>query len=60
MRKSAFALDAPRMMKLLDRTARFEASYIVGFNETRGRPYNTAVVVQKGTSSARTASARRT
>lgn len=49
VRKSAFAADAPQMMKLLDRTARFEATYIVGFNELRGNDlYNTAVVVQKG------------
>jgi predicted amidohydrolase len=49
VRKSAFAVDAPQMMTLLDRTARFEATYIVGFNEVRGADlYNTAVVVQKG------------
>ncbi len=49
VRKSAFAVDSPRMMKLLDKTAKFEATYIVGFNETRGADlYNTAVVVQKG------------
>jgi predicted amidohydrolase len=49
VRKSAFAVDAPQMMKLLDKTAKFEVSYIVGFNETRGKDhYNTAVVVQKG------------
>ncbi len=49
VRKSAFAVDAPQMMKLLDRTAKFEATYIVGFNELRGKDlYNTAVVVQKG------------
>src|SRR5262245_16308098 len=48
-RKSAFAVDSPQMMKLLDRTGRFEATYIVGFNELRGNDlYNTAVVVQKG------------
>jgi predicted amidohydrolase len=48
-RKSAFAVDAPRMMTLLDRTAKFEATYIVGFNELRGNDlYNPAVVVQKG------------
>ena len=48
-RKSAFAVDSPQMMKLLDRTARFEATFIVGFNETRGDDlYNTAVVVHKG------------
>jgi predicted amidohydrolase len=49
VRKSAFAVDAPQMMKLLDKTARFEATYIVGFNELRGNDlFNTAVVVQKG------------
>ena len=49
VRKSAFAVDAPPMMKLLDKTAKFEATYIVGFNELRGKDlYNTAVVVQKG------------
>lgn len=48
-RKSAFAVDSPQMMKLLDRTGKFEATYIVGFNELRGKDlYNTAVVVQKG------------
>ena len=49
VRKSAFAVDSPQMMKLLDRTAKFEATYIVGFNELRGNDlFNTAVVVQKG------------
>jgi len=49
VRKSAFAVDAPQMMKLLDKTAKFEATYIVGFNELRGPDlYNTAVIVQKG------------
>ena len=33
-RKGAFAVDSPQMMKLLDRTGKFEATYIVGFNET--------------------------
>jgi len=48
-RKSAFAVDSPLMMKLLDKTMKFEATYIVGFNELRGKDlYNTAVVVQKG------------
>ena len=48
-RKGAFAADAPQVMKLLDRTMKFEATYIVGFNETRGQDlYNTALVVQKG------------
>ena len=49
VRKSAFAADSPQMMTLLDKTRHFEATYIVGFNETRGKDlYNTAVVVQKG------------
>jgi predicted amidohydrolase len=49
VRKSAFAVDSPQMMKLLDKTGRFEATFIVGFNETRGNDlYNTAVVVHKG------------
>lgn len=48
-RKSAFAADSPQMMKLLDRTGKFEATYVVGFNELRGKDlYNTAVVVHKG------------
>jgi predicted amidohydrolase len=48
-RKSAFAADSPQMMKLLDKTGRFEATFVVGFNETRGADlYNTAVVVHKG------------
>jgi predicted amidohydrolase len=49
VRQSAFAVESPQMMRLLDRTGRFEATYIVGFNELRGNAlYNTAVVVQKG------------
>jgi predicted amidohydrolase len=48
-RKAAFAIDSPAMMKLLDRTAKFEATFIVGFGEVRGRDlYNTAAVIQKG------------
>ena len=48
-RKSAFAVDSPQMMTLLDKTGKFESTYIVGFNELRGKDlYNTAVVVQKG------------
>src|SRR5271170_3797092 len=47
-RKGAFAIDSPRMMQVLDLTARFEAAFIVGFNELRGQDlYNTAVVVHK-------------
>jgi predicted amidohydrolase len=48
-RKSAFAVDSPQIMKVLDRTGKFEATFIVGFNEVRGRDlYNTAAVIQKG------------
>jgi predicted amidohydrolase len=48
-RKSAFTVDSPQMMKVLDRTGKFEATFIVGFNEVRGRDlYNTAAVIQKG------------
>ena len=49
VRKSAFAADSPQMMTLLDKTRHFEATYIVGFNETRGPDlYNTAAVIHKG------------
>jgi predicted amidohydrolase len=48
-RKGAFAADSPQMMRLLDQTSRFEAAFIVGFNELRGADlYNTAVVIYKG------------
>src|SRR5262249_45702825 len=49
VRKSAFAADSPQMMKLLDRTQRFAATFTVGYNEKRSDDlYNTAVVVHKG------------
>src|SRR5436305_1726494 len=49
VQKSAFAADAAPMMKLLDRTRRFNATAIVGYNEVRGADlYNTAVVIHKG------------
>src|SRR5262245_6951864 len=48
-RKGAFAVDSPQMMKLLDQTSRFEAAFMVGFNEVRGTDlYNTVVVAWKG------------
>jgi predicted amidohydrolase len=48
-RKGALRLDSPEIMRLLDQTGRFEAAFIVGFNELRGDDlYNTAVVVYKG------------
>ncbi|HET6572599.1 MAG TPA: carbon-nitrogen hydrolase family protein [Fimbriiglobus sp.] len=48
-RRGAFALDSPQMMQLLDKTARLDPTFVVGFNELRGRDlYNTAAVVHKG------------
>jgi predicted amidohydrolase len=48
-RKPAFAADSPQMRKVLDATARFDSTAIVGFNELRGGDlYNTAAVVRKG------------
>ncbi len=48
-RKVAFAVDSPSMLKLLDRTSRFDATCIVGFNEQRGPDlYNTAAVIHQG------------
>jgi predicted amidohydrolase len=48
-RKHAFAVDSPTMMKVLDKTSRFQSTFIVGFNESRGPDlYNTAAVIYKG------------
>ena len=48
-RKHAFAASSPQVLKLLDRSARFDATLIVGFNELRGKDlYNTALVARKG------------
>lgn len=48
-RRDAFTIDSSQVMQLLDQTAKFEAAFIVGFNELRGGDlYNTAVVVHKG------------
>src|SRR4051812_31554760 len=48
-RKHAFAADSPQMLRVLDRTSRFHATLIVGFNELRGKDlYNTALVAHKG------------
>ena len=48
-RKGAFTADSPQVMKVLDRTAKFDCVAIVGFNETRGKDlYNTSIVVYKG------------
>jgi 5-aminopentanamidase len=48
-RRGAFAADSPQVMKVLDKTSHFDATFIVGFNERRGDDlYNTALVAQKG------------
>lgn len=48
-RAGAFTIDSPQIMQVLDRSARFEAAFIVGFNELRGdNLYNTAIVAHKG------------
>ncbi|HEV3263496.1 MAG TPA: carbon-nitrogen hydrolase family protein [Gemmataceae bacterium] len=48
-RKHAFSVDSPQVLKVLDRTSRFEPTLIVGFNERRGHDlYNTALVARKG------------
>lgn len=48
-RKGAFAAEAPQVLKVLGQTARFDATFIVGFNELRGKDlYNTALVAHKG------------
>ena len=49
VRKNAFAIDSPRMRKVLARTRRFDTTFIVGFNELRGKDlYNTALVARRG------------
>jgi predicted amidohydrolase len=48
-RKHAFSVDSPQMLKVLDRTSRFDPTVIVGFNERRGDDlYNTALIAHKG------------
>ncbi len=48
-RQGAFTAASPQVMELLDRTMKFEAIAIVGFNELRGQDlYNSALVVYKG------------
>ncbi len=48
-RKHAFAVDSPQLLKVLDRTSRFDPTVIVGFNEKRGGDlYNTALIAHKG------------
>ena len=48
-RRHAFSADSPSMMRVLDKTSRFDCTVIVGFNELRGDDlYNTALVAHKG------------
>ena len=48
-RRDAFTIDSTQIMQVLDHSAKFEAAFIVGFNELRGGDlYNTAIVVHKG------------
>ena len=48
-RRSSFALDSPRVRRLLARTRRFDTTFIVGFNEEQGQQlYNTALVARRG------------
>lgn len=48
-RAGAVTIDSPQIMQVLDRTSKFEAAVIVGFNELRGDDlYNTALVAHKG------------
>lgn len=48
-RAGAFTVDSPQMMQVLDKSAKFDPTFVVGFNEIRGDDlYNTAAVVHKG------------
>ena len=47
--KHALAIDAPQMQQLLERTAKFELLFMVGFTQQRdGRLYDTVAVIEKG------------
>jgi 5-aminopentanamidase len=49
VRASAFSLDSPQMMRVIDATSKFEAVHMLGFNEVRGADlYNTIAVLHKG------------
>jgi predicted amidohydrolase len=48
-RRHAFAVDSSPMRHLLERTRRFETTWICGFNEIRGADlYNTALIAHRG------------
>ncbi len=49
VRASAWRADGPEMAAFIERTAEFNATLIVGFNELRdGDLYNTAIVLERG------------
>ncbi len=46
---NSFAIDSPQMRRVLERTARFEPLFLVGFNELRdGHLFNTVAVIEQG------------
>ena len=48
-RRSAFRADSQKMGRVLNRTRRFDSTFIVGFNELRGHDlYNSALVARRG------------
>jgi predicted amidohydrolase len=48
-RNHALAIDAPPIQQLLQRTARFETMFLVGFTQLRdGKLYDTVAVIEKG------------
>lgn len=47
--KHSFAIDSPDMRQVLERTARFDILFMVGFNERRGEKiFNTVAVIDRG------------
>ena len=47
--RHSFAIDSPAMRTVLERTARFDIVFMVGFNERRGdRIANTVAVIERG------------
>ena len=47
--KHSFAIDSPEMRQVLERTARFDILFMVGFNERRGdKILNTVAVIDRG------------
>jgi predicted amidohydrolase len=47
--KHSFSLDSPAMREVLQRTARFDILFMVGFNERRGEKlFNTVAVIDRG------------